>query len=125
MSCPDNNRNEIRFHGFVHAVILAIGILITPALIQAQPPRAAPRNIAFFGRVEAVDSMRKAVTVRHGKIPDYMNSAITEYSIPEEAVLKRLKPGDDIRATVHPNDLTLYHVQIVYRRTETKGQTSK
>ena len=125
MSCPDTKRNEMRFRSFVRAGIWAIGVVITLTLIQAEPPRAAPRSITFFGRVETVDAERKAVKVRHGKIPGYMDSAITEYSIPDEAVLKRLEPGDDIRATVHPNDLTLYHVQIVYRRTETKGQTSK
>jgi Cu/Ag efflux protein CusF len=70
----------------------------------------------FFGRVEVVDSERKIVTVKHGKIPDYMDAATTEYSTEEDAILKRLQPGDDIRATVHPNDLTLHQVQVVYRR---------
>lgn len=96
----------------VPTVILAIGAL-TPSL-SAQP--SSPRNIVFFGRVETVDSERKVVTVKHGKIPDYMDAATTEYSTEEDAVLKRLQPGDDIRATVHPNDLTLHQVQVVYRR---------
>jgi len=99
---------------FVPTLLLAIGILLAPTLLPAQPSQ--PRSIAFFGRVETVDSERKVVTVKHGKIPDYTDAATTEYSIEEETVLKRLQPGDDIRATVHPNDLTLRHIQIVYRR---------
>jgi Cu/Ag efflux protein CusF len=95
-------------------VLLAIGVLLAPTLFLAQPIQ--PRNIAFFERVQAVDSERKVVTVKRGKIPDYTDAATTEYSIEEDAVLKRLQPGDDIRATVHPNDLTLRHIQIVYRR---------
>jgi Cu/Ag efflux protein CusF len=107
------------------AVILALGILFAPALVQAQQPRPAPRSIAFFGRIEAVDSDRKVVTVKHGKIPGYMDSATTEYSTEEKGVLKRLLPGDDIRATVYPDDLTLYHIQIVYRSPGAKGKASK
>jgi Cu/Ag efflux protein CusF len=110
---------------FVPAVNLAIGILFAPTLVQAQQPRPAPRSIAFFGRVEAVDSDRKIVTVKHGSIPGYMDSGTTEYSTEEEAVLKRLQPGDDIRATVYPNDLTLHHIQIVYRSPGAKGKASK
>jgi Cu/Ag efflux protein CusF len=98
---------------FVPAVILVIGALLTSSLL-AQP--SSSRSIVFFGRVEAVDSERKVVTVKHGKIPDYMDAATNEYSTEEDAVLKRLQPGDDIRATVHPNDLTLHQVQVVYRR---------
>lgn len=99
---------------FMSTVILVVGALLTPSLL-AQP--SSPRSIVFFGRVEGVDSERKVVTVKHGKIPNYMEAATTEYSTEEDAVLKRLQPGDDIRATVHPNDLTLHQVQIVYRRT--------
>ena len=115
----------MRHPSFMPAVIVAFGILFAPNLVQAQPPRPAPRSIAFFGRVEAVDSDRKVVTVKHGNIPGYMDSGTTEYSTDEEAVLKRLQPRDDIRATVYPNDLTLHHIQIVYRSPGAKGKASK
>jgi Cu/Ag efflux protein CusF len=110
---------------FVPAVNLAIGILFAPTLVQAQQPRPAPRSIAFFGRVEAVDSDRKIVTVKHGNVPGYVESGTTEYSTEGEVVLKRLRPGDNIRATVYPNDLTLHRIQIVYRSAGAKGKASK
>ena len=109
----------------VAVVSWVFAIVFAPNLLQAQQPRPAPRSIAFFGRVEAVDSDRKVVTVKHGNIPGYMDSGTTEYSTDEEAVLKRLQPGDDIRATVYPNDLTLHHIQIVYRSPGAKGKVSK
>src|SRR5580692_8195202 len=102
---------------FLLGAVLAIGLLLAPMMLLAQPP-SPPRNIAFFGRVEAVDADRKVVTVKHGKIPDYMDAATTEYSTDEDAILKRVQPGDDIRATIHPDDLTLHNLQIVYRRTQ-------
>jgi hypothetical protein len=56
----------------------------------ARRTRDYRRLPVFFGRVEVVDSERKAVTVKQGKIPDYMDAATTEYSTEEDAVLKRL-----------------------------------
>jgi Cu/Ag efflux protein CusF len=108
----------------VSAVIFACGAAFVPPPMRAQE-QTKPKSIAFFGRVESIDSERKIVTVKHGKIAGYMDSAATEHSIDEEAALKRLRPGDDIRATVYPNDLTLHHVQIVYRSAGEKGKASK
>ncbi len=106
------------------AVALAAAMLFAP-LTWAQTSQTAPRNIAFFGRVEAVDSGRKVVTVKHGKIPGYMDSGTTDYSVEGGAPLNRLQPGDDIRADVHSNNLTLYHIQIVYRRDRAMRNISK
>ena len=82
------------------------------------------RSITFFGRVETVDLDRKIIVVKHGKIPGYADSGATEHSTEGDAVLKRLLSGDNIRATVYPNDLTLHRIQIVYRG-GTKGKAAK
>jgi Cu/Ag efflux protein CusF len=103
----------MRILNSVAAIVLALGVEF-PSLTGAQPRQPAPWNITFFGRVEAVNSESKVVTVKHGAIAGYMDSATTEFSTKEGALLIQLHPGDDIRATVHPNDLTLYHIQIVY-----------
>ncbi len=107
----------------VPVAVLAICFLNGPTVIRAQQPQPAPHAIAFFGRVEAVDFARKVISVKHGKIPGYADSGTAEYSTELEADLKRLQPGDDIRATVYPNDTTLYRIQVVYRRHGTKGKT--
>jgi len=111
------------FPSFAAAIAVAAGIAFSPLTwAQASQP---PRSIAFFGRVEAVDSGRKVLTVKHGKIPGYMDSATRVFSTEEGASLNQLQPGDDIRATVHSNDLTLYHIQIVYRRDGAKRRSSE
>ena len=114
MGCPS----------FAAATAVAVGIAFSP-LICAKPSQPAPRSIAFFGRVEAVDSGRKVVTVKHGKIPGYLDAATTEFFTAGGASLNELQPGDDIRAIVHSNDLTLYHIQIVYRPDGAKRRTSE
>ena len=85
-------------------------------LIAALAIRAEPKSIAFFGRVESIDAGRKIVVVKHGKIAGYTESGTTEYSVDEESSLHRLRPGDDIGATVYPNDLTLHQIRVIYRR---------
>ena len=100
---------------------LAFDIALPPLSMAAHEAKA--KSLAFFGRVESVDSERKIVTVKHGKIAGYMDSATTDFSVDEPGVLNRLRPADDIRATVYPNDLTLHQIHIVYRSTGDK--TSK
>ena len=72
--------------------------------------------------MDAVDFVKKIIWVKRGKITGYADSATAENSTEAEAALKRLQPGDDIRATVYPNDTTLYRIQIVYRHPAEKGK---
>jgi hypothetical protein len=107
----------MRIPSFVLAAIFALA----PAPIRAQQPRPVQRSIAFFGLVEAVDLERKIVVVKHGKVSGYVESGTTEHPTEGDTVLRRLQSGDNIRATVYPNDLTLHRIQIVYR-SGTKGK---
>ena len=95
------------------AFALTFSIAVLPLPMGAQP--AKPKSLAFFGRVESVDSEKKIVTVKHGKIAGYMDSATTDFSVDEAGALDRLRPADDIRAIVYPNDLTLHQIHVVYR----------
>jgi len=104
--------------------LLSSVLAMVPAPIRAQQPRSVGRSIAFFGRVETVDLERRIVIVKHGKIAGYADSGATEHSTEDDGVLKRLQSGDNIRATVYPNDVTLHHIQIVYRG-GTKGKAAK
>ena len=68
---------------------------------------------AFRGKVEKVDLKTKMVTVNNENIPGWMNSMTMVYKVDKEAVLKDLKPGDQITATVYDGDLqTLYNVKL-------------
>jgi Cu/Ag efflux protein CusF len=104
---------------------VAFSVLFLPSPLRTQQQEARPRSLAFFGRVESIDAERKVVTVKHGKIAGYTDSGTSEYSVDEEASLKGLQPGGDIRAIVYPNDLTLHQIHVVYRRAGKQGKTSK
>jgi hypothetical protein len=71
-----------------------------------------------LGRLESINSARKTLVVKHGHIQGYAERGIGVYKVDDETVLGRLRPGDDISATVFPNDQTLYKIHVVYRRAQ-------
>jgi hypothetical protein len=102
----------MRIRCFAMAVICFLGLSL-----GAQRQRGAKRGMQFLGRIQAVDTARNTVTVKHGPIPGYTGRGTDDYSV-DDLILKRLQPGDDIRATVYPNDRALYNVKVVYRNSE-------
>jgi Cu/Ag efflux protein CusF len=92
-------------------------------LLTAQ--QRGPKPITFFGQVEGVSPEKKMISVKHGKIDGYMDSGTTLHLVNQESVLERLKVGDDIRATVYANDLTLHNIRIVYRPAVSSERNSK
>jgi len=84
-------------------------------LVSAEDSRSKT-GIQFLGEIQSVDAAHRTAMVKHVEIPGYAAEGTSEYSIDDESVLKKLRPGDDIRATVYPGDRSLHHVRIVYHR---------
>jgi len=89
--------------------------LVLSVAVQAQTPPAgaAKKEHAFKGKVEAVNEKGKMVTVNNENIPGWMMSMTMTYKVDKEAVLKDLKPGTLITATVYEGDFqTLYNIKV-------------
>ena len=100
-----------RIIALVTAVLCALVFSIVVSA-QATPP-AGRKDHAFKGKVEKVDPKTKMVTVTNENVPGWMNSMTMVYKVDKEAVLKDLKPGNQITATVYDGDLqTLYNVKV-------------
>ena len=81
--------------------------------VSAQTPPAGKKDHPFKGKVEKVDPTTKMVTVNNENIPGWMMSMTMAYKVDKEAVLKDLKPGTQITATVYDGDFnTLYNVKV-------------
>ena len=100
----------MRFFSAVRFVVICIALLAVP--LRAAGEQAA-KNIAFFGRVVAVHSSDGTATIKHGKIPGYMDAMTMDYKIVPQSTLEKLSPGDDIRAIARPGGTTLYSVVVV------------
>lgn len=95
------------------AFIAAIGLSVA---VSAQTPPAGKKDHAFKGKVEKVDPKTKMVSVNNEAIPGWMMSMTMSYKVdkPSEGALEKLKPGDQITATVYDGDFqTLYNVKVV------------
>jgi Cu/Ag efflux protein CusF len=88
-------------------------VLVVVVALRAQNPPAPKKEFAFKGKVEKVDDKGKMVSVNNENIPGWMMSMTMSYKVDKPDVLKTLKAGDNITATVYDGDFqTLYNVKI-------------
>lgn len=68
----------------------------------------------FRGVVQKVDAKAKSMTVDFENVPGWMTAMAMVFSPDKEDVLKTVKAGDQITATVKDGDVkTLYNVKVV------------
>jgi protein SCO1/2 len=89
------------------AVLLAI---VWPLALAAQQP-AKGKSFTLRGKVEQVSQDR--LTVNHERVEGYMAAMTMPYKVDTPDVLKSVKVGDQIEATVYADDYTLYNVKVV------------
>jgi Cu/Ag efflux protein CusF len=97
-----------------HLLILAVAafLCLTPLYAQAQP--AGAKSYAFRGKVVSVNPATGALTVANENIDGWMSAMTMGYKTNTPDVLKTLKAGDQITATVYAGDQqTLYDVKVV------------
>jgi Cu/Ag efflux protein CusF len=110
-------------HGLVALTILIAGLAL--ACSSADPPRqdtAASQPAQkvphpFKGKVEAVDAAGRKLTVNGENVEGWMGAMTMIYTPDKDDVLTKVKPGDEITATVYEGDFqTLYDVQVTPAR---------
>lgn len=105
------------------ALLIAAGLLL-PTAVDAQSGdkmkgmkmgQAAPgkKALTFNGKVEAVDKSAKSLKVNGEKVEGGMDAMTMDYKVDNPAILKKVKPGDQIMATVYEGDMTLHNVRIM------------
>lgn len=94
-------------------LVLAFAALICfTGMLFAQPDKVH----TFRGKVEAVDAKAGNVTVNHGKVEGWMDAMTMAYYVDKPEVLKTVKVGDEITATVIDGDMVLHNVQVVPKK---------
>jgi Cu/Ag efflux protein CusF len=97
------------------------GLLGMPArLVAAQQSKGAH---AFSGKVEAIDTKAKTLTVNGENVEGWMAAMTMSYKIDKPDIFKKVKTGDQISATVYDGDFqTLHDVKVV---PQDKGKAPK
>lgn len=95
---------------------LVVGFfLIVVATLVVQAQQSTRKSFPFRGQVEKVDAAGNLVTVAHDSVPG-LNMGPMTMGFPlagdSQAMLKQLKPGDFIVATLYEGDSKLYGVRL-------------
>ena len=69
------------------------------------------KGMTFHGKVEAVTD--KGLTVNGEKVEGWMDAMTMSYPVDKPDVLKKVKVGDTIMATVYKGDTTLHNVMVM------------
>lgn len=96
---------------FVRLVSVAVTFLLAASLAFAQP-KSDKKSYVFKGTVTEVDAGSNKLVVANENIPGWMTAMTMNYQVDDPAVLKKLKKGDRIEATVYDGDFKLYKVRV-------------
>ena|SRR5579863_2189864 len=87
--------------------------------MTATAQQAKGKSHTLQGTVVAVQTDHRLV-VNHGKVEGYMDAMVMPYKVDKPDILKQVKAGDQISATVYDGDFTLYDIQVKPRQDKAK-----
>jgi Cu/Ag efflux protein CusF len=99
-----------------HSKSVLAGVLLCALAAASAGTHAQQSNkkeYVFKGKVEKVDEKAKMLTVANENIPGWMMAMTMAYRVDKDTVLKQVKAGDQIIATVYDGDVTLHNVKVV------------
>ena len=78
------------------------------------------KSYVFKGKVQSVGE--KTMSVANEKIEGWMEPMVMTYNVDNPDVLKNIKTGDQITATVYDGDYVLHDVKLVPPAAQQKGK---
>ena len=94
-----------------YMAVLTVSVLLAAASYgQAASNK---KSYLFHGKVEAVDENAKSLKVNGEEVKGWMAAMTMDYKVDDAAILKKVKPGDRIMATVYDGDPVLHKVQVM------------
>ena len=91
---------------------LAVASALALLMIFALPAQtqSGKKSFTFHGKVETVSP--DGLTVNGEKVDGWMDAMTMKYKVDDPKVLKTVKPGDKITATVYEGDFSLHKVKV-------------
>lgn len=99
--------------GYRSVATMAAVLLLVEVVCLGQAA-SDKKSYTFHGTVEAVDEGEKTLQVNGEKIEGWMVAMSMVYSVDDPAIVRKVKPGDQITATVYDGDYAILHkIQVV------------
>jgi protein SCO1 len=95
------------------SVVSVVLLMTAVCLGQAAPDKKAH---TFRGKVEAVNKGANTLKVNGEKVEGWMDAMTMDYKVDDPSILDKVKPGDQVVATVYDGDYSLHKVQIVEKK---------
>ncbi len=97
----------------IHRSILVFSAILLLAAVYLGQAASDKKSHTFHGKVEAVNKSDKSLTVNGEKVEGWMGAMTMDYKVDDPSILDKVKPGDQIMATVYDGDYSLHKVQIM------------
>jgi Cu/Ag efflux protein CusF len=94
----------------LYRVVCALGLALLMAVASFGQAPAGKKSFTFHGKVEAVAA--DGLTVNGDKVEGWMDAMTMKYKVDDPKILKQVKAGDEITATVYEGDSSLHKVQV-------------
>jgi Cu/Ag efflux protein CusF len=95
----------------LHRVVAVLGLALLIAAACLGQAESAKKASTFHGKVESVSA--DGLTVSGDKVEVWKMEAMTmKYKVDDPKILKKVKAGDEITATVYEGDYSLHKVQV-------------
>src|SRR5579862_8225001 len=102
----------MRFPAVALASLVTLSAFAVAVSVFAQST-GKKQSYTLYGKIEAVREAEKTLSVTHAKIEGYLSARTFDYKVDDVAMLKKLKPGDEIVATLYKDDDILYNIRVV------------
>jgi ribosomal protein S1 len=99
---------------------LALVCLLAGNSFAQDKAKGKAKSYTFHGKVEAVTD--KGLTVNGEKVEGWMDAMTMTYPVDKPDVLKMVKVGDQIMATVYDGDTTLHNVMTMPAENKQKSK---
>lgn len=109
-----------------HILTLAIAfvsLFATNSFAQDKAKGQEKKSFTFHGKVEAITE--KGLKVNGEKVEGWMDAMTMTYPVDKPEVLKMVKVGDNIMATVYEGDMTLHNVMTMPAGKSDKQKSKK
>lgn len=87
--------------------LVAFVAMLLPSAVAQQKGK----QFTLKGKVTEVG--KDVLTVNHGNVEGFMGAMTMPYKVDKIDILKAVKAGDQIEATVYADDYTLYNIKVV------------
>ncbi len=91
-------------------IMAAAGLALLMATVGFGQTATSKKPLTFHGQVAAVSP--DGLTVNGEKVEGWMDAMTMKYKVDDPKVLKTVKPGDKITATVYEGDMSLHKVKV-------------